>query len=185
MNRDIFTNIDRNQYLHTNAFEHIHDVWVKEVLFTWRWWVGLALGVLPWLWWWFVFRKKDSTGRLLYAGYFVMAISVSLDVIGDQIGLWAYRFEVTPFIPAFVPWNSTLMPIVVMSLIQAKPHENPIYKAIFFSVTTAIIGEELAVQLGFYKMINWKHAYSIPFYFAIYIAASKLANTMAIAPIKK
>lgn len=184
MDKDIFHNIDRAQYLHTKAFNQIYAVWQEEILFTWRWWLGLALGVIPWMWWCFFFRKKDSTGRLLYAGYFVMTISLSLDAIGDQIGLWEYRFEIVPLMPGFIPWDVSLMPIVIISLIQTKPHINPIYKALLFAVTTAFIGEELAVQLGFYKMLLWKHAYGIPIYFVIYLIAHKLANSKNVASLK-
>jgi hypothetical protein len=147
-----FENIDKAQYSHTEAFKTVYHIWENEILFTWRWWVAVALTIIPWVWWWFFYQKKDSTGRLLYAGYFVIAVSLCLDTIGDQIGLWEYRVEVIPVLPAMVPWDLTLMPVVIMSLIQFKPHINPMYKALFYSLATAFIGEELAYHLGFYKV---------------------------------
>lgn len=68
-------------------------------------------------------------------------------------------------------------------LVQIKPNIKPIYKALLFLLATAIIGEELAYQFGFYKMLNWKHLYGVPFYFVIYIIANKLAHSKTIAPI--
>ncbi|HZH59513.1 MAG TPA: hypothetical protein VEY70_08065 [Metabacillus sp.] len=48
-------------------------------------------------------------------------------------------------------------------------------------MTTAFIGEELAVQVEFYKMLLWKHVYGIPIYYVIYLLAHKLANTKTVA----
>lgn len=59
------------------------------------------------------------------------------------------------------------------------------YKALFFSFATAFIGEELAYQLGFYKVLSWKHVYGVPFYFVIYLIANKLVHSKTVAPIIK
>jgi hypothetical protein len=175
--------IDKIQNEFTKAYHKVSQMWREEILFTWRWWLAVALSVIPWVWWWFFFRKKDSTGRLLYAGYFVIAISLTADTIGDQMGLWEYRVEVTPYLPAMVPWDLTLMPVVIMSLIQIKPHIKSVYKAIFFSLATAFVGEEFAIRLGLYKMLDWHHTYSVLPYIVIYLIANKLAHTKTIEPV--
>ncbi|MCM3600411.1 hypothetical protein M3175_06685 [Robertmurraya korlensis] len=97
--------------------KHAINLWHQEVIFSWRWWFGVILTILAWFLW-MKFHKKESRYRLLLAGFFVMTISVILDALGVQIGLWSYRYEVFPIIPAYVPYDLALMPVVIMSLIQ-------------------------------------------------------------------
>lgn len=63
--------------------------WAREILFTWQWWLLLALSVLPWVCWAF-YHKKGSGNRLLYAGFFSICVAKLLDSIGSAFGLWMY-----------------------------------------------------------------------------------------------
>ena len=54
------------EFHHANL--EIYNLWVSDMVFEWHWWVNLGLSILPWLLW-IRFRKKDSTHRLLYAGF--------------------------------------------------------------------------------------------------------------------
>jgi hypothetical protein len=162
--------------LSADSSELIHqmiDVWNREVLFSWRWWFGFILSILTWLFW-YKYHKKESRYRLLTAGFFVMLVSSALDAIGIQVGLWSYRYEVLPTIPAYLPYDLALMPVVVMSLIQFKPNISPILKALTFAVLTAFIGEPLIVMLKIYNPITWQYYYSVPIYFVIYLIANWL-----------
>ncbi|MEW9673622.1 hypothetical protein [Ammoniphilus sp. 3BR4] len=60
------------------ANQMITDAVIQAFLFTWKWWVGLALLVVPWILW-AIFRKKESSVRLLLAGFVIMVISTILD----------------------------------------------------------------------------------------------------------
>lgn len=155
--------------------KQVIELWHNEVLFTWRWWLGFIIAILTWLFW-FKFHKKQSRYRLLTAGFFVMIVSVSLDAIGVQLHLWSYRYEVLPFIPAYVPYDLALMPVVIMCLIQLKPRHSPIKKAIIFALLTAFIGEPLIVMTDIYKPVNWRFFYSIPVYAVIYLIAHWLTT---------
>ncbi|MFV2049650.1 CBO0543 family protein [Metabacillus sp. YM-086] len=150
-------------------------LWQHEVVFSWRWWLGVILTILTWLIW-IKYHKKNSRYRLLTAGLFVMLISVALDAIGVQLGLWSYRYEVLPFIPAYVPYDLALMPVVVMFLIQYKPHYSPVRKAIIFGLLTAFIGEPTVVFTDIYKPLKWQYIYSVPIYFAIFLIANWLTT---------
>ncbi|NKE05804.1 MULTISPECIES: CBO0543 family protein [Mesobacillus] len=150
--------------------KQVIELWQQEVIFSWRWWFGVIVTIITWFLW-IKFHKKESRYRLLTAGFFVMTISVALDAIGVQMGLWSYRYEVFPFIPAYLPYDLALMPVIIMSLIQYKPHFSPIKKAVIFGLLTAFIGEPLIVVTDIYKPINWKFYYSIPIYIVIYLVA--------------
>lgn len=150
--------------------QKVTELWMNETLFTWRWWFGVLITILAWLFW-FKYHKKESRYRLLTAGFFVMTISVSLDAIGVQLGLWSYRYEVFPLIPAYIPYDLALMPVVIMSLIQFKPSYSPVKKAFIFALLTAFIGEPLIVITDVYKPLNWRVFYSVPIYIVIYLIA--------------
>ncbi|WP_332694567.1 CBO0543 family protein [Halalkalibacter lacteus] len=109
---------------HTNAK---YSIWVDSVLFTWQWWVGVSLSMLPWVLW-IVFRRKESTLRLLTVGFFVMFLSTFLDSLGVQLGFWYYKHSVLPLIPAYIPWDATLLPVTIMALLQVKPKVSPYLK---------------------------------------------------------
>lgn len=157
------------------VFQRVIELWMDEALFTWRWWFGVLTTIITWLLW-MKFHKKESRYRLMTAGLFVMTISVSLDAIGVQLGLWSYRYEVFPLIPAYVPYDLALMPVVIMLLIQFKPHYSPLKKAIIFSLLTAFIGEPIIILTDIYKPQNWKTFYSIPVYFVIFLIANWLTT---------
>jgi hypothetical protein len=146
------------------------DIWSEHVVFSGIWWFGVVLSVLPWLIW-LKYRKKDSSNRILFAGYFVMVISLCLDVIGDQLGLWHYRFVVIPFLPTYIPFDITLMPLSVMLLIQIKPKLNPLFKAVVFALLSCYVGEPFFHWLGVYVLDAWRYSYSVPIQILIYLIA--------------
>jgi hypothetical protein len=167
--------IDKN---HDQAEKIIHekvDIWTSHILFSGLWWLGVALTILPWIIW-IIFRKKESTHRLLYVGTYVMVVSLALDVLGDQFGFWHYRFNVIPVLPTYFPWDVTLMPVTVMLFLQIKPNGNPVIKAILFALFAAYIAEPFFSWLQIYKPIMWKFSYSVPIQFTIYLIGHYLST---------
>lgn len=159
------------------ANDLILEVWLTHVLFSWQWWLQLFLTIIPWVAW-ILLRKKDSTQRLLHAGFFVMIISSALDTYGVALGLWRYKWELIPFIPSYVPWDYTLIPIAVMISIQYNPFNlNRYTKAIIFAFLASFLVEPIFVKLGLYELIHWKHIYSFPIVVAIYLIADYLSRT--------
>lgn len=161
--------------LNNKAQEIKLDIWKDHVVFTGHWWVGVSFTIVPWVLW-YCFRKKESTGRLLFAGFFAMLISIFFDFLGTKLGLWSYFYDIIPFIPSFSPWDVTLMPVFIMALIQIKPKLNRFVKALFFSIVASFVAEPLFSYFGFYKPIKWKSIYSFPIYFCIFLIAYFLSQ---------
>ncbi|MGE5422266.1 MAG: CBO0543 family protein [Ignavibacteriales bacterium] len=159
----------------TEANHEMIRIWVRDTLFGWEWWLGFVLAIVPWVLW-KIFKKQESTNRLLYAGMFVVIITSWLDIIGVLFGLWSYYHNVVPFSPAFVPWDFTLFPVTVMFLLQWKPDIPPIYKAIGFSIFGAFISEPIFAWLGMYNPKNWEYYYSFPILVCIYLVADWLSK---------
>ncbi|WP_226035192.1 CBO0543 family protein [Aquibacillus saliphilus] len=144
------------------------SLWLDSVLFTPQWWIGLCLSILPWIIW-FLVSQKDSRNRLLYSGFIIIIIASFLDFLGVQFGLWLYNYEVFPWMPAYLPWDSTLVPVIVISLIEYKPHFSPLLKALIFAFLSSFVGGNIFEYFDFYKRIHWETYYSFPIYFFIFL----------------
>jgi hypothetical protein len=163
-------------------FERFHQLhgeygrlWLDETFLHWDWWGSAFLAVAPWIFWLF-YRKKESTHRLLYAGVFVMLISLCLDYTGAALGLWYYSGKESPSFPAWLPFNFSMLPVCIMFLIQTKPHIAPWKKALFFGALTAYVGEPLFVWAGYYVLDEWRFTYSLPIYAMIFYFADWLTK---------
>lgn len=171
----VFELIDENTKQIQILIQEKVKIWSEHVVFSDYWWFALFLSTVPWLFW-ILFRKKQSTDRLFYAGLFVAVIALILDVLGDQLGFWYYRYNLIPVLPTYFPWDCTLMPVSVMLLIQFKPKANPLIKAIIFGLLTSYVGEPLFHWLGVYVPINWRYTYSVPIQIIIYLIAHYLTK---------
>ncbi|KKK40106.1 hypothetical protein WQ57_01855 [Mesobacillus campisalis] len=165
------------------VFSNYHDAndkliqtWQNIIFLTPRWWIGIFLGIFPWLLWW-KFHNKKFTGDLLRTGLFISTLALTLDSLGVQQGLWIYPYDVFPFIPGYFPWDLTLLPITTMLMVEIKPHWSPILKAIIFAFLSAFIGEPLATVANLYEPIHWKPYYSFPIYIFLFLASNFIAKS--------
>lgn len=176
MNWYIITKQPTNIYkkLNNTNVEFYH-FWLNNILFTWRWWFVLFQTVLPWILW-ILFRKKESTDRLLYAGFFVMILSSALDIIGIAMNLWYYPVKLSPLISESLAYNISVLPIVMMFAIQCFPEINPFVKAVILAALDAAIFQPLNQWIGLYTPVYWKHYYSIPIIILIYLFANYISS---------
>jgi len=155
------------EFHHANL--EIYNIWISDMVFEWHWWVNLGLSILPWLLW-IRFRKKDSTHRLLYAGFVVLIISSFLDMLGMTLGLWGYSTKVIPIIPPYFPWDFSLIPVIAMLFYQIKPNVKPLFKAVLFSLLSSFVSQPFFAWLQFYNPKHWEHYYSFPIFIMVYLA---------------
>ena len=175
MNYEYIRAIENTYNLITQANNESIGLWLEYVFLSWRWWLGLSLSIIPWVVW-LIFRRKESTNRILYAGLFVMLISSWFDILGILFGLWSYYYSVVPFSPAFIPWDFTLLPVIVMFLLQLKPQISPFIKAVVLSTFSCFIIEPGFVWIGLYNPKNWKFIYSFPIIIAIYLISDWISK---------
>ncbi|WP_088105824.1 CBO0543 family protein [Halalkalibacter urbisdiaboli] len=170
----VFHQINESYQLLHKAQNIKAEVWMESILFTPQWWVGVGLTIIPWLIW-FKLHHRQKRYRLLFVGFYVSMISSFLDFLGVQLGLWRYYYDVFPWLPAYVPWDWTLIPVLVMSLIEIRPQVSPIKKAVIFALLATAF-EPIFSFFHFYKAINWAIIYSIPIYIVIYLTSHKLSR---------
>lgn len=132
---------------------------MNAFLFTWQWWVALAMIIVPWIIW-MIFRDRKSSARLFSAGLLVMIISEIMDAIGVSLGKWAYPVKVIPVATVSFSFRLSVLPVLVMLLLQFKPRFNPYIKAIFYGGVGAYVGLPLLAILDLYKKIDWSLTYS-------------------------
>ncbi|KIL42350.1 hypothetical protein SD70_01515 [Gordoniibacillus kamchatkensis] len=163
--------IDDNADRITALIHQATVMWLNDIVFTWRWWLAFMLTFMPWLLW-LIYRKKNSADRLLYVALTVMMVSVILNVVGDQFGLWHYRYNLVPIMPTYFPWDFTVLPVAVITALQIKPRANPWLKGAIFASVSAFVGEPFFQWIGVYRLVHWRPVYSLPIYVAIYMLAN-------------
>ena len=160
--------LDEAYKIISNANDKILHAWVTDIVFSWRWWLGIALSILPWIVW-IKIRDKKHTTRLLFVGIVAMLVTVSMDNIGISFNLWYYYWKVTPFLNAFLPWDFTLFPVSIMIILQFNPKINVYIKAVAFAFFSAFIVEPFFVWMNMYHIVSWKYWYSLIIYFPLYL----------------
>jgi hypothetical protein len=153
------------------ANQQMADIWLKDQLFSLHWWVGIGITIIPWVLW-AIFRKKESTNRLLYAGLIVIFLSTIMDLVGVPLGKWSYPIKIVPSLLVYIPAEFSLLPVMVMFFIQIKPQLNPFIKSIIFAGISAYIGIPILTWLRYYYHPNWPYTYS----FFILIATYQIAH---------
>ncbi|API91379.1 MULTISPECIES: CBO0543 family protein [unclassified Virgibacillus] len=137
----------------------ITDALLHAFLFTWQWWLGVILFIVPWALW-ILFRKKSSTGRLLGCAFLTIALSLLIDLISLSYGLWSYPMKFSPISPIlFLPYHLALAPVAIMFVLQIKPRANPVLKGSIFAAIAAFGGMNVFNALDFYNPKDWSTFY--------------------------
>ncbi|CAH2713947.1 hypothetical protein BACCIP111895_01101 [Neobacillus rhizosphaerae] len=144
---------------------------VNNFLFTWQWWFGIGLFVVPWIIW-LLFRKKDSTGRLLIGGLITIILSLVIDLIALSLGLWRYPMKFSPVAPMLLlPYHFSLVPVSIMFVIQIRPKVNILFKGVIFAMLAAYGAMKFFVLIHFYDPKNWLSIYDFCIYLFLFFVA--------------
>lgn len=165
------------------AYERIYETSLlvnqaisEAFLYTWQWWLGMGLFIIPWLVW-FMFRRKESTGRLLVAGLISILIGIIVDMFAISMGKWSYPMKFIPnslFI--LLPYHFSLLPVGVMFTIQIMLKVNYILKGSIFAGLGAFIVMPLFAIGGFYNSKGWPSIYDFFILLSVYLVAYWLSN---------
>lgn len=154
------------------------DSVMNAFLFTWQWWIALAMIVVPWIIW-LIVRDRESSARLFSAGLLVMVLSEILDAIGVSFGLWAYPVKVIPVATVSFSFRLSVIPVLVMLLLQFKPQLNPFIKAVVFGGLGAYVGLPLLASMDLYKNIDWALTYSFIILVLTYLLAHWFSRSVS------
>ncbi|MFA5383228.1 MAG: CBO0543 family protein [Eubacteriales bacterium] len=155
-----------------NAQQHLtmlrKEHWLSVELFSFQWWLQLALLIIPWvIWWWLV--DKERSGKIFAFGLLVLIFTSLMDNVGIELTLWGYPYLLVPYIVRFLAVKFSILPVSYMLIYQYFPKWKPFITAnIIFSFVASFIAEPIFVWLNLYQMYKWKYVYS----FFIYILLS-------------
>ncbi|MGE8207570.1 CBO0543 family protein [Heyndrickxia sp. NPDC080065] len=151
---------------------------VHDFLYTWQWWLGIMLFILPWVIW-IIFRKKDSTGRLLIGGFITIIISVIIDLITDSVGTWTYPMKFIPIgSKLLLPYHFSLTPVAIMFALQIKPKANPLLKGALLGVISAFGVMKIFVWMKFYDPKGWPSIFDFLIFLFLFFAAYLCSNKL-------
>jgi hypothetical protein len=162
--------VDKATKMINEANELIVETVMNAFLFTWQWWVSLAMIIIPWIIWG-IFRNRENTARLFSAGLLVMVLSEILDTLGVSFGKWAYPVKVVPVATLNFSYRLSVLPVFVMLLLQYKPNFNRYLKAVFFGALSAFIGMPILAKFDLYKKVDWSFTYSFFILTSFYLLA--------------
>ena len=149
----------------------VNDAIMNAFLFTWQWWLGVALYIMPWIVW-VIFRKKESTARLLLSGFIAIIVGLMIDIFAMSTGRWSYPIKFVPYTNVmFLPYHFSMLPVGVMFALQIKPNMNPVIKGIAFGVISAYLVEPFFAINGFYNSKGWPYLYDVLIYLSIFLVS--------------
>ncbi|MEM5014522.1 CBO0543 family protein [Niallia taxi] len=151
------------------------QIWLDHSLFTFQWWLGAVLLIIS-IVLFIIFRKRNSTDRLLYVGTFTALLSSLLDLVGNSLGFFHYHYEVIPFTDNYFPWSISIIPVSIMFLLQVKPNISSYIKATALSLLVSFVILPFLEVIGIYHPVNWEYYYSSPVIFVIYLIADYLSK---------
>lgn len=152
--------------------------WVKYEVFSFQFWLLVAMLIIPWIVWYRLVDKKRILEIIIH-GLFVVTIATFLDEIGCQLNLWEYKIDIEPYFPRLIPMNFSILPVIYMCIYQYFPGWKSFIKAsIIGAGIYTFLGEPILVALKIYILINWKHIFSFPFYIIISISLKALTQML-------
>lgn len=144
-----------------------HQYWIKNVVFSFNWWLLFILLITPWFFWWKLTDKKRIKEILLY-GTYIMIVSSTLDDFGLALSFWAYPYQLLQVGDRLNSVDLTVLPILYMLIYQYFPKwKNFVISNLVFAFCCAFVFEPLLIRTGIYIKITWKYIYSFPIYFLI------------------
>lgn len=162
--------IDKATQKLTEANQLIVEAIMKGFLFTWQWWIAVAMIVVPWVVWGIV-RNRESSARIFSAGLLMMVLSEILDTVGVSFGKWAYPVKVIPVATINFSFRLSVLPVILMLFLQFKPQFNPYLKAVLFGTIGAYVGMPTLNMIDLYKKMDWAYTYSFFILIAFYLLA--------------
>lgn len=144
---------------------------------TWQFWVVLLILVVPLVILYFAIDRKNIL-LICFFGFANNLLSSYIDVMGIDYGLWAYPYQLLPFLPS-LSMDASVVPIYIMLVYQwtIKHNKNFYLYSFLASLLFGYGFTALTVWLGLFEMYKWmNYTYIFLSYFIQYILAYWLTN---------
>ncbi|OPX90081.1 MAG: hypothetical protein A4E53_01296 [Pelotomaculum sp. PtaB.Bin104] len=152
----------------------LRENWMNDIVFTWHWWLLVALFIIPWLVWWKVVDRKKIFEILTY-GFMVMIMSSLFDAIGVENDLWEYHYQFIPLLDVFIVYDVSVIPVTYMLIYQYfSTWKSFTIASIVVSGMFSFVSEPILVWLNYHDLFKWEYFYSFPIFIVIAITLKYL-----------
>jgi len=156
------------------------DNWVDTDFNTIHWWLQLSLAIVSIAVWWKLVDKKRLL-ELAFFGSSVMTITIWMDEVGYELGLWYYQRDLIPVFPPSSAMDYILLPIIYALVYQyCRTWKSFLIASCLMAGVFSFILEPLAVKMGYYVPVKWTHYYSFPIYVAIAVVMKALVEKIKV-----
>jgi len=157
------------QRIQSAADEMGRDNWLHKVVFTYQWWILIALTVLPIILWWRLVDRKRLFEIMTY-GLLVALVTGFLDAIGVETDAWDYEYDLVPLLDVLIVYDISALPVTYMLIYQYFHAWRAFAIAhIIVSFVFAFVFEPILMWLDIYHPLKWEHIYSFWGYFILAI----------------
>ncbi|WP_404451776.1 hypothetical protein LG329_15745 [Virgibacillus necropolis] len=139
----------------------------ENVIFSYQWWILLFITFVVWIIWGLLVDKSRMKNIFL-VGMTTSLLAVILDGIGLTLNLWAYPYQLLYFTGQLFTVDLAIIPVFYMLLYQySRTWKSYFVKLILLSIFATFVAEPIFVKLDIYRLLQWEHWYSTPFYILI------------------
>ncbi|WP_421378205.1 CBO0543 family protein [Bacillus salacetis] len=140
--------------------------WYIYEFLTAEWWLLLCFFIFPWIIWVVLKKRKWMVESILF-GLMIMLITVLLDTVGLQFGVWEYPIVFVPVIPRAFPFDLSMVPVPYMLMFQYfRTWKSFSTALIVMAAAYAFIGEPFCEWLKLVQYLKWNYFYSFVYYIA-------------------
>lgn len=160
------------------------DEWMRNDVFSLRWWFLLVLFTVSLYLWWRLVDKSRLYEIVIYAAIIVI-LTLVLDELGEELTLWDYPYDLFPLFPPLFSVDLASLPIIYSLIYQYfRTWKSFIIASFAMAAIFCFIMEPLLVLTGVYQMLQWKSYYGFPIYVSMGIGTKALVNLIYLIPSK-
>jgi hypothetical protein len=144
--------------------------WTSDDLFSFNWWLLVILMIFLWLLWGKLVNKSRIV-EILLGGSLISIVTLLLDLIGLNLGLWNYTSLLfSGFYPTLVPVDLVVIPVTYMLIYQYKVSWSAfLLTSVIVSGVYSFVAEPIFNGLDIYRMHHWRYIYSFPIYILLFL----------------
>lgn len=154
------------------------DNWLDTDFNTFAWWFQISIAVISLAVWCKFVDRKRLVELTLY-GFTVMTVSIWLDEVGYELGMWYYPVDMLPIFPPSTAIDYIMLPVIYALVYQYYSSWKSFLIVIsLMSGVFSFVLEPLLEKFGFYVLIEWKFYYGFPIYIMIGVTLKMVVEKM-------
>jgi hypothetical protein len=143
------------------------DNWLDTDFNTPAWWFQVAMVVISLVVWWKLVDRRRLL-EITFYGFIIMTVTLWLDQVGYELGLWYYPLDLLPVFPPMTKIDYVMLPVLYALVYQHCTSWRSFLIAMsVLAGLSSFALEPLLAKLGFYVPVKWEYYYGFPVYILI------------------